>query len=81
MDHEIENDVDVEGTRREDAESMRLEEHWVGEGCEGGGDGRIEALEVTDGDNAALCLGERKDVVRLSEGCGERLLDEDVEAG
>ena len=81
MDHEIENDVDVEGTRGEDAESMRLKEHGVGEGGEGGGDRGIEALEMADGDDAALCLGEREDVVCLGEGCGEGLFDEDVEAG
>ena len=81
MDHEIENDVDVEGTRREDAKSMRLEEHGLMERGEGGGDCRIEVLEMTDGDDAALCVGESQDVVCLGEGRGEGLFDEDVEAG
>ena len=81
MDHEIENDVDVEGTRCEDAEPVRLEEHGLGEGCESCGNGGVEALEMADGDDATLRLGESQDVVCLGEGGGEGLLDEDVEAG
>jgi len=80
VDHEIEDDVDVEGTRGEDAEPVRLEEHGVVEGSEGRGDGRIEALEVADGDDAALRLGESQDMVCLGEGGGEGLFDEDVDA-
>ena len=81
MDHEIEDDVDVKGTWCEDAESVRLEEHWVGEGGEGRGDGGVEALEMADGDDAVLRLGDGEDVVGLREGGGEGLLDEDVDAG
>ncbi len=44
MDHKVEDDVDVEGARGEDAEPVRLKEHGVGEGGEGGGDGGVEAL-------------------------------------
>ncbi len=81
VDHEIENDVDVERTRGEDAEPVRLEEHGVRERGEGGGDGGVEALEVADGDDACVGLREGEDVVGLGEGGGEGLLDEEVEAG
>ena len=63
VDHEVENDVDVEGARCEDAESMGLEEHGVGEGAEDGGDGGVEALEVAYGDDAVVLLREGEDSV------------------
>ncbi len=79
MDHEIQNDVDIEGTRREDAEAMRLEEHGLIERCEGSGDRRIEALKMADRDYATMCLRERKEVVRLGKVRSKRLFNEDVE--
>ncbi len=48
---------------------------------EGGGDCWVEALEMTDGDDAALYLERARMLVGLGESCGERFLDEDVEAG
>ena len=81
VDHEVENDVDVEGTGSEDAESMGFEEHGLIERCEGCGDRRIETLEVADGNDATLRLRESQDVVCLGEIRGEGLFDEDVEAG
>ncbi len=81
VDHEVEDDVDVEGAGSEDAEPVGLEEHGLVERCEGGGDGGVEALEVADGDDAAVGLREGEDVVGLGEGGGEGLFDEDVEAG
>ena len=54
MDHEIQNDVDIEGTRCEDTEAMRLEEHGLIQRCEGSGDGRIEALKMANRDNATM---------------------------
>ena len=51
------------------------------EGGERGGDGRVEALEVADGDDAGVLLGEVEDVVGLGECGGEGLLDKEVEAG
>ena len=81
VDHEVEDDVDVEGPRGEDAEPVRLEEHGLVELREGSGDGRVEALEMTDGDDATLRLRQGEDVVGLGEGGGKGLLDEYVEAG
>ena len=81
VDHEVEDDVDVEGARSEDAEAVGLEEHGVVELGEGGGDGGVEALEMTDGDDAVEGGGELEDAVGIGEGSGEGLLDEEVEAG
>ena len=57
MDHEVEDHVDVEGTRGEDAEPMGLEEHGAVEVGAGGGDGWVEALEVADLDDAVEAGG------------------------
>ncbi len=44
VNHEVEDDVDVEGARGEDAEAVSLKEHGVVERGESRGDGGIEAL-------------------------------------
>ncbi len=54
VDHEVEDDVDVERARGEDAEAMGLEEHGLEEVLAGGGDGGVEALEVAGLDDAVV---------------------------
>jgi len=81
VDHEVEDDVDVEGARGEDAEAVGLEEHRLVEARGGGGDGGVEAFEVTDGDDALVCVREGDDAVGFFEGRGDRLFDEDVDVG
>ncbi len=81
VDHEVEDDVDVERAWGEDAEAVGLEEHGAVEGGEGGGDGGVEAFEMADGDDAGVLVGEGEDVVGLGEGGGEGFFDEDVEVG
>ena len=81
VDHEVEDDVDVEGSRGEDAEAVGLEEHGLVELGEGGGDGGVEAFEMTDGDDAVEGGGKFEDAVGIGEGGGEGLLDEEIEAG
>jgi hypothetical protein len=81
VDHEIEDDVDVEGARGEDAEPVRLEEHGMSECGEGRVHGGVEALEVPDGNDACVLLREGEDVVGLRERRGEGFFDEDIEAG
>ena len=81
MDHEIQDDVDIERPRSEDAEAMRLEEHGPVESGDGGGDSRVEALEMADGHDAAVGLSQAEDMVRLGQGGGEGFFNEDVEAG
>ncbi len=81
VDHEVEDDVDVERARGEDAEAVGLEEHGVVERGQGGGDGGVEALEMADLHDAVVLLREGKNVVGLVEGGGEGFFDEGVDAG
>ena len=57
VDHEVEDDVDVERAGGEDAEAVGLEEHGVVEALGDGGDGGVETLEVADGDDAVEVVG------------------------
>ncbi len=80
MNHEVEDDIDVEGTGRKDAEAVGLKEHGViqrGEGC---GDGGVEAFEVADRDDAFELLRKSKELGSFAEGGGEGLLDEHIDA-
>ena len=81
MDHEIENDVDVERTRCEDAEAVSLKEHGAGDARQAGGDGGVEALEMADGKDALQRVGEADEGVGFGEAGGQGFFDEDVEAG
>ena len=79
MDHEVEDDIDIERTRGEDGEAMCLEEHGPGEAWERGCHGRVEALEVAGGQDAASLSGQGDEPVGFGERGGERFFDEDVE--
>ena len=60
---------------------MRFEEHGPGEAGKRGGDGGIEAFEVTGGEDAAEAGSEGDQGIGLGEGRGDGFLDEDVEVG
>ena len=81
VDHEVQDDVDVERARGEDREAMGLKEHGTGEPSEGGGDGGVKPLEVTGGEDAAEAIGVGDETVGFRQGGGERFLDEQVDAG
>ncbi len=81
VNHEVEDDIDVEGARREDAEAMCLKEHGAVESGDGGGDSRVEAFQMTDLDDAVVLGGEGEDVVGFGECGGEGFFDEDIDAG
>ena len=81
VDHEVEDDVDVERAGGEDAEAVRLEEHGAIELGAGGVDGGVETFEVADLDEAIVLPGEGDELIGLCEGGGEGFFDEDVEAG
>ena len=81
VDHEVQDDVDVEGAWGKDAEAVRLEEHGVVELGDGCSDGGVEAFEMADGDDALMGVGEIEDAVGFGEGSGEGLFDEEVEVG
>jgi hypothetical protein len=81
VDHEVQDDVDIERTRREDAEPMGLEEHGSVEIGNERADSRVEALQVADLQNEVPGMSAVDEVVRFLERAGNGLLDEDMDAG
>ena len=80
VDHEVEDDVDIEGAWRENGKPVSLEEHGAAKQRREGLHGRVEALEVADHEGAAVFAGKTEKVVGLGEGGGDGFLDQDVDA-
>src|SRR5665213_1074835 len=57
VDHEVEDDIDVERARGEDAEAVGLEEHGAVEQRLDRGDGGVETFEVADLDDPLVNVG------------------------
>lgn len=81
MNHEVEDDIDVERARREDGEPVGFKEHGTAKLRLNGQNGRIEAFEVTGLENAIVLFGNRDQFVGLRRGSREGLFDEQVETG
>ena len=81
MDHQVEDDVDVERAGCEDAEPVGLKEHGTVEVRQKSLDGGVEALQMPDLENAVFRLGHGDEAVGFGEGAGDGLLDQDMEAG
>ena len=79
--HQVEDHVDVEGARAEDAEPVRLEEHGVVQDGHCGDDGGIETLQMARLQNATVVRGERNEAARFADAGGDRFLDKNVDAG
>lgn len=79
VNHEIEDDVDVERTRGEDAKAVALKEHGLEEMPTSGSDGGVEALEMSGLDDAIVLAAEFEDAVGIGEALGYWLLDEEVD--
>jgi hypothetical protein len=60
---------------------MDFEKHGPGDERERGANGGVETLQVTDLCDASGLAGHPNEFVRFTEGSGERLLDENVNAG
>ncbi len=67
MDHEVEDDIDVQGAGCEDAEAVRLKEHGAVEEGAHGLDSGVEAFEMADLQDAVVLCGEVEEVVGLFE--------------
>ena len=80
VNHEIEDDIDIEGAGSENAEAVGLKKHGAVEALEGGSNGGVEALKVAYLNDAVVCASECKDAVGISEVVGEGLFNEDVDA-
>src|SRR5438067_8149788 len=81
VDHQVEEDVDVERASDEDAEALGLDVADVAQQRRHRGDGGVVALDVADLDDAAVFLGEVDEALGVVDGVGDRLLDHDVAAG
>jgi hypothetical protein len=80
VDHEVEDDIDIEGARREDAKAVDFEKHGAADERERGADGGIEALEMTGLGDALVLGGDAQQFVGFGERGGHGLFDEDVDA-
>ncbi len=81
VDHEIEDDIDVETAGSEDAEAMDLKKEREREGLFEGENGGVEALKVADLEDAIVVSG---GVEQLAGGVkigSDGFFDEDIEAG
>ena len=76
MNHQVEDDVDVEAALGKNSQAMDLDEPRRGDEREHGRDGRVVALGVTDGKRRARLLRGGDHLVSLREGACHRLLDE-----
>ena len=81
VNHEIEDDIDIERARGENAKAVDFEKHRMSQDGDRGADGGIEALEVSDLRDALVLGGEVNEFVGFVKRSGERLFDEDVDAG
>ncbi len=79
MDHEVEDDVDVQRSRGEDAEAVGLKEHGPVEIRNESADGRVEALEVANLQDKIAGVGACDQVVGFGESSRDGLLDEQVQ--
>ena len=81
MNHQVEDDVDVEAALRKGAEAMDLDEARIGQQRPRGIDRRVEALGLTDRKrNAGPCRG-RDHRIGFRQGARQRLLHEHGDAG
>ena len=62
VDHEVEDDIDVESARREDAQAVRFEKHGPVEPVLDGAHGRVEAFEMANGQDAFVFFGESEEI-------------------
>ena len=81
MNHQVEDDVDVEAAVRECAEPMDLDESRIDEQRSRGFDGGIEPFRLSNRQRDVGRRGGGNHLVRLSERSGHRFLDEHGNAG
>ena len=81
MNHEVEDDVDIERARGEDAEPVRLKEHGHVDVGLDGEDCRVEALQMADLQDALVARCERDELIGFGERGGDGLFDQHVDAG
>jgi len=81
VNHQVEDHIYIERAGREDGEPVGLEKHGAAELWLDGEDGGVEALKMAGLEDAAALFSASDQVVGFSESGGERLFDEQVDAG
>ena len=81
MDHQVEDDIDVEASWGEDAEAVDLEEEWKGDSFFECGDSGVEAFEVAYLEDALVLGCQVNQVLCACEVECDWFFDKDVEAG
>ncbi len=81
VDHEVEHNINIERARREYAQAVNFEEHWLRKQRNCGANGRIEALEMSDLHDAFVPRRDLDQFVGFRQGSRERLFNQDVDAG
>jgi len=81
VDHQVENDVDIEAARREDAEAVDFEKQRDGQRFFERGDGWVEALQVSRLQDAAVFLSQPGETFGTLRRFGDRLFDQNIDAG
>ena len=80
MNHQVEHDIHVQRTRREDAEPVRFKEHGPVPERHGSGDRGIEAFQVPWlNDTVVLPCRGKYGICLVQRGC-QRLFDQEVDA-
>jgi hypothetical protein len=79
VNHEIEDHINVERARGEDAETMGLKEHGAMEEGQSGEHGWIEAFEVADLQNAVALSGQPDKRRSFAERGGDGLFEENID--
>lgn len=81
VDHEVEDDIGVEGTRRKNREAVRLEKHGATQQGQDGLYGRVEPFEMADGKDAIVFVGQGDQVVGFVESRGDGFFDQHMDVG
>ena len=79
VNHEVEDDINIQGAGSKDAETVRLKKHGVVEEWADGLYSGIEALQMPRLQNAAKLSGEADEMVSLCQCGSDGLFDEDID--
>jgi hypothetical protein len=80
VDHEIQDNIDIQCPWRKDAEAVRFKKHWVMEMRLYRGHGWVEAFQVSDLHNISIGTSEFLQGLSLLQGRSNRLFDQEMDA-
>ena len=80
MNHQVEHNIDVQSTRRKHGEPVRLKEHRPSQLRLHRQHCRVEPLQMPRLQYAALLRRQRKQIIRFSQRCRNRLFHQNIDA-